>query len=151
MARPMPSKSATCRHFWCRMLYKGMVALNPMQAFRAIDADRSGGISQREFTNGQIFGTSGLRAAIGNSSAKQIFTKFDADKNGSLNASELSQGLALVTPDTASLLLAAQEKQSDSSKFFSGQKVAAYSTLPSLNTSQSGSTAYDVLAAYFKI
>ena len=58
-----------------------MQNISSLQSFRSMDADRSGGLSLTEFTNGKAFGTAGLRSAITQTSAKAVFTKFDADKN----------------------------------------------------------------------
>lgn len=149
----MHTKSSACRHFMLKMIYRNVtyVSTRSLQTYRAMDADGRGGVSFKEFKQGKLFGSAVLRTQIADTSAQKVFRSFDSDGNGSLTASELAGGLASLSQNSAATLLAAQEKQSPSVQLSSARMVAAYSTLPMLQAGSSGNTAYQVVAAYFRV
>lgn len=125
-----------------------MVNVAALSTFRAVDADRTGSISLKEFTNAQGLMSGHMRGATAASTPKAVFNQMDSDKNGKLSVAEFSDGLASVTPDVASLLLKAQEKQSPVEQMLNALKVGAYSSLTPTNGA--GGFAFNVLSAYLK-
>jgi Ca2+-binding EF-hand superfamily protein len=122
-------------------------SVSALQAFRFLDVDGGGSVSQKEFTNGLGLLTPGVRQAVGATSAQKVFAAMDKDSNGALSNDELAQGLALLNTDTAGALLAAQDQQSPVAQMLAGLQSGAYSTLPGVTTGL-GSVSAQVLAAY---
>lgn len=124
-----------------------MVTLSASQAMRMLDADRSGGVSAREFKNGLGLLSAGVRQAVGATSVEKVFAAIDADSDQVLSRPEMADGLALLRTDTANALLAAQESQSPVAQMLSGLRSGAYSTLPGVKGSLA-TTSMAVLTTY---
>ena len=78
--------------------------------FQQADADKSGGLSLKEFEQASADGPSGAADSADRASAGEMFAMLDADGDGELTSTEVSTALnGSISPESFMSLLAAQE------------------------------------------
>lgn len=118
-------------------------------AFRELNTDGNSKISTSELKKGAALLPAAVRQTIAKSGAKSVLNDMDADGDGALTKQELADGIASLTSSTAaSVLLKAQESQSQTSQMLVGLKSGAYSSLVNINTDSTTTAMQNVLAAY---